>query len=136
MDTLVNQITWRAAEHPQVSRGMIASGAGFLSTRAAGLVPQWPEECCVMTGKQAFLMFNFSRTSVFEPNNPGQGGVIGWRTREEAILTRLHNTCVEICNEVGFSEFCVMCEASGPSALLYWEEMLGPPDYSYLKKRA
>ena len=88
-----------------------------------------------MTQKQAFLLFNFSRTSVFDPEAAGQGGVLWWRTRDETILTRVHRTCVQICAEVGFSEFSVMCEAHGPSAPLYWQEMLGA-DYQYLKRHS
>jgi hypothetical protein len=136
MNTLVDRVIWKAKEHPAVSRGMVASGAGKASGHAPFLhLLEEPEECYVMTRRQALLVFNFSRTSVFNPELRGQGGVLWWRTRDETILTRLHVRCVQICDEVGFSEVCVMCEARGPSAPYYWQEMLGA-DYCHLKKHS
>ena len=48
---------------------------------------------------------------------------------------RIHKAVVQICAEVGFTEFSVMCEARGPSAPPYWREMLGE-HYQFLKKHS
>jgi hypothetical protein len=135
MQTLADIVIWRASEHPEMSRGMIASGAAFLVGKAPPLGSDLIEKCFVMTRKQAYVIVNFSRTSVFNPEIAGQGGILYWRTGEAALLKVLHNQVIQICAEVGFSEFCVMCEARGPSAPFYWQEMLGD-HYHYLKKHS
>src|SRR5881296_3190235 len=132
MQTLLDTVTWKASEHPATSRGTIASSGGFLIGSSERISPELVEECCVMTRRQAFVILNFSRTSVFQPDLPGKGGILWWRTSDEALLMRLHRAVVEICAEVGFSEFSVMCEARGPSAPYYWREMLGT-QYRFLK---
>ena len=88
-----------------------------------------------MTRRQALVLLNFSRTSVFNPQLPKEGGILWWSTRDAALLRALHTKVVKICAEVGLSEFCMMCEAKGPSAPSYWREMLGD-HYGYLKKRS
>ena len=88
-----------------------------------------------MTRRQSFIVLNFLRTTVFQPQLPGQGGILWWRTSDESLLTSTHKMVVQICGEVGFSEFCVMCEARGPSAPYYWREMLGE-HYRFLKRHS
>ena len=138
MISLVNSVTWKAKEHLEISRGMARSGAGLLSSHSPAvrvLHEDLIEQCTVMTRRQLLLVFNLSRTSVFHPSFPKQGGILWWNTKDEGMLAKLHQLCVQICAEVGFSEFCVMCEARGPSAPPYWEEMLGE-NYRWLRKHS
>ena len=113
MKTLIDTVAWRSAEHPDLSRGMSAAGAGFLAGHSPELDLDLSEEFSVMTRKQTFLFLNFSRTTVFSPSPPLQGGILWWNTKDEALLATLHKKVVDICAEVGFSEVHVMCESKG-----------------------
>jgi hypothetical protein len=152
VNTLTDVVKWTASEHSGHSRGML-KGAPFLANnpplRFEGLV----EEGTVMTRKISGLFTDKSRTTVIKdllPENvagismgdamqqsfnrgPAQAGVLSWKTTDESILAHLHTACVEIISEVGFTEFCLMCEAHGPHAPIYWQEMLGE-NFRYLKK--
>lgn len=134
MKTLIDSVHWEAKDHPTHSRGLLISLPPINPTER-DFPRDFPEECQVMTRRQRTLIFNFSRTTVFDPRLPGQGGILKWNTSDEETLLMLHKACMKICSEVGFSEFCVMCEAKGPSAEPYWQEMLGP-NYLYLRNRS
>jgi hypothetical protein len=133
--TLLDSVHWKASEHPRVSRGYLAGGSGFLAGNRTPVSPILFEDCQVMTRKQHRFFLNVSRTTVFdEPEVPDKGAILFWKTSDEQLLRELHNTCVSICAEVGFTEFCTMAAARGPSAPPYWREMLGD-QYRYLRKR-
>lgn len=149
METLLDHVEWKANEHPEYSRGMTKS-ASWLDAVDHGprLMEDLREECYVMTRKQNFFLLNLSHTSVFDKDlhekslkwrvswrRKFQGGILDWNTNDEAILTQLHWAIVGICAEVGYTEFCVMCQARGPDAPDYWREMLGEKT-RYLKRHS
>jgi len=136
MNTLLDTVHWESKEHPGMSRGQLASLAPQArAVFAARGSLKFPEDFNfqVMTRRQRVLFANMSRTTVLCPDLPGQGGMLWWNTGDEAILALLHRKCVSVAQEVGFSEFCVMCAAHGPSAEPYWREMLGE-DFRCLKR--
>src|SRR4051794_920240 len=122
--TLLEPVRWKAREHPSLSRGMHAAGAGLLAGQPR-LIDDLVEDCQVMTRKQQKFLFNVSRTTIFDPRQPDLGAILFWKTSDEFLLGELHKTCIAICAEVGFSEFRTMSAARGPSARPYWQEMLG-----------
>ena len=147
METLLDCVEWKANEHPEYSRGMTKSAWWFDATdQGPRPMEDLQEKCYVMTRKQGFLLFNFSHTSVFDQElseealkwrvswrRNFQGGILDWNTDDEAILAQLHRAIVGICAEVGYTEFCVMCQAKGADAPDYWREMLGE-NIRYLKR--
>ena len=139
METLVNTIHWRAKDHPSTSRGMLKSGGSFLATVTNPVEDiireKLTEECVVMTRRQVLFFANLSRTSILLPGNSKEGAVLWWNINDENILVKLHKNCVDICSEIGFSEFCIMSEAKGLSADLYWQEML-EENARYLKRHS
>jgi hypothetical protein len=64
MKTLVDSVVWKAKEHPRLSRGMMASGSGFLANTLSAtdsLLTNVVEECTVMTRRTLLS----ARTTVF-----------------------------------------------------------------------
>ena len=121
---------WEEKEHPRPSRGM-----RVLRPPSADLKEQHghhTESFYVTTIKRVFLFINMSRTSVSHPRLT-DCAILWWNTTDEATLTRLHRTCMGICSEVGFTEVWCQCDWKGPSASVYWQEMLGD-NFRFLKK--
>jgi hypothetical protein len=135
MQTLVNKVIWKADDHPNYSRGMIASSAGLFENQTPVIMDGLSEECTVMTRKQKLILFNVSHTTVLLGSDPSKGGILWWRTSDPSLLKDLHTMIVLICSEVGFSEIYTMCSRHGPSVPFYWKEMLGDY-YCYLKKHS
>ncbi|HVY70573.1 MAG TPA: hypothetical protein VHH73_11625 [Verrucomicrobiae bacterium] len=132
LNPLVNSVRWKAGDHPGPSRGRLAAGLGPSAIpRETNLV----EDCFVMTRNPRILWFHRPRTKVFLPDAPAPWGILWWHATDDLPLADLHQICIAICSEAGFSEFCAMCQSRAPAATAYWREMLGAY-FKYLRARS
>jgi hypothetical protein len=133
MKVLLDSVCWNAREHPVRSRGTVSAGVE-LPVRQPDAHEDVIEECCVLTRNPRVLFFSLPRSKVFHPQLPFPSGILWWRAVDETLLPSLHATTLEICSEVGLTEFCFMCHAQGSAARRYWQEMLGE-QFSHLRWR-
>ena len=121
---------WEEKEHPKPSRGIrvIRPPSADLKEQPGHL----SERFYVTTIRRVFLFINLSRTSVSYPALT-DCAILWWNTTDEAMLAKLHRACMDICSEVGFIEVWDQCGLKAPSALIYWQEMLGD-NFRFLKK--